>query len=392
MTRIPGGCQTYSKAPDRFGPGAPVFTDYANGPYVYDAAGTRWLDCVAGLGPVILGHHDAEVDSAVVTQIARGICFPTATALEGELADLIASLVPGAEMCRYGKNGADVTAAAVRLARAVTKRSHVVSIGYHGFHDWSMAYRNPLGIPHAARALLTEVSYGDLPALEQALTTRQAACLIMEPVVATEPLLPPPGYLAACRDLCDRTGTLLIYDEIVTGFRCALGGAQEAWAAPMPDLTCLGKAMGNGYPISALVGKAEYMTRLQSGGVFFSTTFGGDAVGLAAGLATLTKLRDCGVPATLAARGTQLMAAMGEAIRAADLEAVVSVIGYPARPVLRWLDPAARQRFDASLVRQGVLQQGYLNLMLAHSEAILETLVRAITFALGDARAEARAA
>lgn len=374
--RIPGGVQTYSKAPSRYPPGAPATTVRADGPYVWDETGRRWIDCVAGLGPVILGHRDPHVEAAVAQQLGDGVCFPTAHPLEAKLADLIADLVPGAKMCRFAKNGADVTMAAVRLARAVTQRERVVSIGYHGCHDWSLAWSNPRGIPTSAGDQLDHIRYGDSVALNHFMCQRPLpACLILEPVtVKGGEGEPPSGYLETARRLCDEVGALLIYDEIVTGFRVALGGAQEAWGAPRPDLICLGKAMGNGYPISAVVGRAEHMQRLTADDVFFSTTFGGDALGLAAAVATLSELRTLNVPNRLALLGKRLRGAYEIDVASLGLAGVTGIRGYPQRLVYWWTEPAAEQRFRAALVEYGLLHQGYINLMLAHERVELEIM------------------
>ena len=384
MNRIPGGVQTYSKA--NYGPGGPGKSICAQGAYVEDESGKRWIDYVAGLGPVILGHQDPDVDDAVRRQVGRGICFPTACALEEEVAELIAQMVPGAEMARFGKNGADACAAAVRLARAITGRDRIVSAGYHGYQDWTLG-PPALGVPRVVWAQRTDVPYGDGERLADAMLV--PACLIIEPV-ATSAFVerPPDGYLEACRELCDRSGALLIYDEVVTGFRVALGGAQEAWKAPAPDLICLGKAMGNGYPISALVGRTDLMKRLQSGDVFFSTTFGGDAVGLAAAAATLAKLRRLDVPTKLATLGQRLITAYREAAAHYGLQDETEISGYPQRPVWRWKSEALGVVFRRALFGAGILSPGYFNLMLAHGTPELAATLAVFDAAFASAHRE----
>lgn len=380
MNRIPGGVQTYSKAHARFADGAPAVIHKAEGCTVWESSSRAFIDFVSGLGCVILGHADYDVDNAVIDQIGRGIAYPSASPLEEELAELLAELVPGAEMARYGKNGADACAAAVRLARAVTNRDRIISIGYHGYQDWTLA-SPALGVPALVQGLRTDVAYGEIEALKVAFRWQPPACLIMEPVVTTQPIeKPPTGYLELCRDLCDMSGALLIYDEIVTGFRVALGGSQEAWNAPRPDLICLGKAMGNGYPISALVGKTEYMNRLQSGDVFYSTTFGGDCIGLAASLATIRKLRSENVLPTLAARGRLLMAAYTEAVSQNRLQ----VKGYPQRPVLEWVSEAEGKRFQDAMLGKSYLMQDYHNLTWVHDDALIASACKDIAEALSE--------
>jgi len=381
MNRIPGGVQTYSKA--NYGPGGPGKSICAQGAYVEDESGKRWIDYVAGLGPVILGHQDPDVDDAVRRQVGRGICFPTACALEEEVAELIAQMVPGAEMARFGKNGADACAAAVRLARAITGRDRIVSAGYHGYQDWTLG-PPALGVPRVVWAQRTDVPYGDGERLADAMLV--PACLIIEPV-ATSAFVerPPDGYLEACRELCDRSGALLIYDEVVTGFRVALGGAQEAWKAPAPDLICLGKAMGNGYPIAAVVGRREIM---DPHALVVSSTFGGEGVGLAAAKAVLEIYRREPVVEHLWRVGGEFARRTTES--AWGLPFVVD--GFACKPRLRCTDAdPERARLLMSLVLQQAAARGVLlhlsgeNVSFAHGEAELYETAVALrdTFALG---------
>jgi glutamate-1-semialdehyde aminotransferase len=385
MTRLeeltPCGTQTYSKHPSRYAPGCPEKLLYGFGCTVRGSDGRDYIDFVSALGAVILGHADPEVNSEVSDQLRCGTSFSLATDIEEEVAELVCATVPGAEMVRFQKNGADACDAAVRLARHVTGRERVVTIGYHGKSDWTMADTNPHGIPAFNRDLLTRVPYGDIAALDVALNgplfadlppagqtahDTPAACLIMEPVVATHPVLPPPGYLQACRDLCTKHGALLIFDEVVTGFRMALGGAQEHYGIHA-DLVASGKAMANGMPISIVTGPRDLMQRL-GGEVFCSTTFGGETLSLAAARATITKLRDLDVPARLDGLGTTIMAYYEAEALAHGLQDVTRIIGYPQRPVVVWDDAERGKRFAAEMLAHGFLWQGYFNLTLAHTQ------------------------
>lgn len=374
---IPSGCQTYSKSSTRFPKGAPQSASRGSGAYIFDGGGARWLDCVSGLGSVILGHHDTDVDAAISKQLAKGISFPLPTELEYELARRIVDYIPSAEMVRFCKNGADSCAAAVRIARAVTGRERVVSIGYHGYHDYTIARQNPRGVPKASADTLTVIPYGDLEALYEAaeIGREPVACVIMEPIVAQHPVTPPEDYLFQMRMFCTLHGAILIFDEVVTFGRMLQGSAQKHYGVT-PDLTALGKCLGNGMPLNAVVGRADLMRTLDEG-VFFSTTHGGEALSLAAGIATVDKLIRDDVPATLDAMGRRLIKAWRD--MAYDLEATgqVELLGYPSRLVWKWTDPDDAARFGEALVAERVLSQGYLNLTLAFGEAELAKLERA---------------
>ncbi|MDD5305059.1 MAG: aminotransferase class III-fold pyridoxal phosphate-dependent enzyme [Elusimicrobia bacterium] len=364
----PAGTQTYSKHPSRFPQGCPDLAVSGDGCRIHGSDGRTYVDFVSALGAVILGYRDSDVDTAVIEQLRNGVSFSLPTHLEAQVAKQVCALVPGAEMVRFQKNGADACDTAVRLARAVTGRERIVNVGYHGKSDAFVADTNPRGVPDSSRDLMTRVPYGDLAAIEAHLDRRlpgsRAACLIMEPVVATNPVLPPPGYLEGCRALCDQYGALLIFDEVVTGFRMALGGAQEAFGV-RADLIAAGKAMANGFPLSIVCGPRKYM-ELLDGRVFCSTTFGGETISLAAASATLGKLADQEVPAALGKLGERIMGEYGLAVELAGLAPETRVIGYPQRPVIQWRREALRAAFGQAMLHAGYLFQGYMNLTWAH--------------------------
>lgn len=362
----PGGTQTYSKHPRRFPPGTPDQLLGGQGCAVVDRTGQHVLiDCVSALGAIILGYQDPDVDDAIREQLGRGISFSLATDVEEDVADLVCRTVPGADMVRFMKNGADACAVSVRLARAATERERVVSIGYHGYQDWTMAHTNPRGVPAFNAQLLRTVPYNDVSSLTAAVQS-DTACVILEPMVATHPEWPRAGFLEEVRMLCDVTGAILIFDEVVTGFRMALGGAQEHFGITA-DLVASGKAMANGMPLSIVTGKRELM-ELLDGRVFASTTFGGETLSLVAARATINKLRAREVPRLLAEFGTQLIEAYELAASQADMAEHTTILGYPARPVITWDTPARAAAFGAAMLQHGFLFQGYLNLTLAHVE------------------------
>lgn len=369
VSRVPCGAQTYSKAPARFD-GIERYADHADGPYVWDEDGNQFVDYVAGLGPVLLGHRHRSVERAVLDQLARGSCFSLPTRLEHELAELLAELVPCAEASRFAKNGADATAAAVRLARAVTDRDMILRCGYHGFHDWCV--EDSRGVPRAVQALRRDFRFNDLAQLGEELAMNPVAAVILEAVPTRQIAWPDPHFLSGVRQLCNEFGALLIFDETVTGFRIHRGGAQQYFGVT-PDLATFSKGMGNGFPIAAICGRAELLREFERG-VFFSTTFGGDPIGLAAAIATLTHVRDYHVPERLGIHGQYLREVWRQVV--GDL---ASLEGYDQRLVERWpadpVDEAAATRagtFRRAVIANGVLAQGYYNVMLAHSAMTLD--------------------
>ena len=284
---MPRGTQTMSKCPDQFVEGVyPIFADKSKGAYVKGIDGKWYLDFMCGLGPIILGYNHKKTNKAIKKQLKKGIIHSLPTELEQELAELICEVVPCAEQVRFAKNGTDADLAAVRIARSSTDREHIVKCGYHGWGDWHGVTLRPYGIPKALENYVSEFEYNNLNSLEEELKKRPVAGVIMEAQALTAPK---EGFLQGVRKLCDKYGALLIFDEVVTGFRWALGGAQEYYGVT-PDLCCLGKALGNGMPISAIAGKKKYMKELDH--VFFSMTFGGECLSLAAAIETLKELKE----------------------------------------------------------------------------------------------------
>lgn len=277
---IPSQTQTFSKGWTQYPLGAsPVFATRANGGHVWDADGTEYIDWPMALGPLLLGHNHPAVTAALRKQLDNGIAFSLPTVGELELAERLIRWFPFAERVRFGKNGSDATAGAVRVARAFTRRDLVLCCGYHGWQDWFIGTttRNA-GVPVAVRELTKPFPYNDLPGLEALLAANRGkvAAIILEPMGLIEPAA---GYLQAVRRLATEHGAILIFDECWTGFRIHPQGAFGKFGVA-PDLGCFGKALGNGVPISAIVGRADVMDALDE--VFFSFTFGGDMMGIAA--------------------------------------------------------------------------------------------------------------
>ncbi len=288
---IPAGTQTLSKGPDQFVRGVtPKYLKKGKGAHVWDVDGNRYIDYPLALGPILLGYDYAPVVEAVIRQIREGTTFTLMHPLEVEVAELLASVIPCAEMVRFAKNGADVTSAAVKAARAYTGREHIAYCGYHGCQDWyAVTTPRNKGIPKVLAALMHPFEYNNIGSLEKAFAENpDIACVIME-VPGTDPVIDKNGknFLQLAKEVANKNGALFILDEIVTGFRYSIGGAQKHYKVT-PDLACFGKGMANGFAVSALVGKKEFMKELNE--VFFSMTYSGDTVGLAAAKATIKEL------------------------------------------------------------------------------------------------------
>lgn len=285
---IPSGTQTLSKAPNQFVRGiTPIFLQKGKGAYVWDVDGNKYLDYVMALGPIILGYDYPAVTSAVTRQMHEGTVFTLPHPKEVELAQLLTEIIPCAEMVRFGKNGADATSAAIRVARAFTGRDDFAYCGYHGYQDWyAVTTERNKGIPKILKKFAHPFEFNNLESLNNVFrqNPKKIAAVIME-----IPDVEPKGnFLQAVIDLAHKNGAVFILDEIVTGFRYALGGAQEYYKIK-PDLACFGKGMANGLPISAVVGKRQIMTEFEE--VFFSTTYGGDTLALSASIATIKELK-----------------------------------------------------------------------------------------------------
>lgn len=381
IKRIPLAAQTFSKSHLQLVKGAsPLFVSRGHGARVWDVDEQEYVDLVNGLASIILGYGDDDVNNAVRDQLERGVSFSLATELEVECAELLSEYIPSAEMVRFAKNGSDVTSAAIRVARAFTGRDHVAVCGYHGWHDWYIgSTARHKGVPAQVRELTHTFSYNNLPSLEKIFKEKpgNVAAVIMEPTIKQAPN---EGFLASVKELARQNGALLIFDEIVTGFRWHCGGAQ-AYFGVTPDLATFGKAMGNGFPIAAIVGQARYMNEIKE--IFFSSTFGGEALSLAATIATIKKVRQENVPGKLWKLGGRLMEEVSRLIERRSLQDLVQITGQACLP---WLDVKGGRGEDEwtikSFIRQEMISRGILvfsshNLSYAHSEADIQKVVEA---------------
>jgi glutamate-1-semialdehyde 2,1-aminomutase len=290
---IPGGVNSPVRAMKAVGLDEPLFARRGEGAYLEDVDGRRYVDWVLSWGPLIFGHADPETVEAVIRAARDGTTFGTATEREVELAEEIVGAVPSVEMVRLVSSGTEAAMTALRLARGVTGREPFVRFagGYHGHADPFLSEAGSgvrtLGIEAAAEGLV--VPYNDLESVEGVI--EGAACVFVEPVAGNMGVVPPaPGFLEALRGLCDASGALLVFDEVITGFRVARGGAQERYGV-LPDLTVLGKIVGGGLPLAAVGGRAELIERLApAGDVYQAGTLSGNPLATAAGLSVLRRL------------------------------------------------------------------------------------------------------
>jgi glutamate-1-semialdehyde aminotransferase len=364
---IPACTQTLAKGPEQHVKGvAPKYLERGKGSHVWDVDGNEYLDFNMAIGPVSLGYCYPAVDDAIRAQLEKGITFSLMHPLEVEVAEQVRRLVPCAEMVRFSKTGCDVTSAAVRLARAYTGRSRVVCCGYHGWHDWYIAVTDrQRGIPAEVADLTSTFEYNDLDSLADALDD-DVACVILEPVTFQPPR---DGFLSGVKELCRKHDALLVFDEMWTGFRVALGGAQEKYGV-VPDLACFSKAVANGMPLSILAGRADVM-ELLARDVFFFTTFGGEALSLAAAKATMTELERTGAPARLADTGRQIKDGFNELALSLDMP-FVQCVGLDCRTLVTFdakvADPLEQKSLvQQELIRRGILWGSFHNISLSHT-------------------------
>lgn len=392
----------------------PLVFERGEGAYLFDIDGNRLIDYYLGMGPMILGHNPVALKDAVNMQIEKGILFAGQTEIEAEAARLVCELVPSAERMRFGSSGSEVDQAALRLARAATGRSKVIKFEghYHGWFDnvlWSTAPGlDVVGTREAPNAVagskgqLVETSdalvimpWNDLDLLTARLAKGDIAAVIMEAAMCNAGAVhPAAGYLEGVREACTRTGTLLIFDEVITGFRLAPGGAQEIFNV-MPDLCTFGKAIANGFPVAAIAGRADLLDMFTTGGVVHGGTYNSQPIAMAATVATLKSLTPL-LYAEIAKRGNRLMAGMRDIFAKENVKAVVEGfpqvfhvafgLEQPARDYrdLALMDRQAYVAFTTALLRRGVraLERGAWFMSIEHTDAIIDTTLDAVESAV----------
>ncbi len=395
----------------------PLIFERAEGPYLYDIDDNQLIDYYLGMGPMILGHNPEPVLKAVAEQLKYGILYAGQSEIEFEAAQLFCEIVPCAEMVRFNCAGSEVVQAALRVARAATGRSIIVKFEghYHGWLDnvlWSIAptpdqfgpETSPTPIPASAGQDLpagqhTEVlPWNNLALLEARLRRGDVAAVIMEPAMCnTSAIAPTQGYLEGVRDVCSETGTLLIFDEIITGFRLAPGGAQQRLGV-IPDLATFGKAIANGFPVSALAGRGDLMGQMATGGVLHGGSYNALPAAMAAVVATLNELNKPETFNLLEEQGKKLMTGIKGALADANVEAQVQ--GFPQifhvalgtnLPFSNYRDSLGADKaryvnFTTALLSHGVraLERGAWFLSTAHDDAVIDKTIAAVAAVAKD--------
>lgn len=391
---IPGGCHTYAKGDDQYPLNAPGFLARGQGCHVWDADGNEFIEYGMGLRAVTLGHAYPPVIEAAYRQMLLGSNFTRPSPIEVEVAEELVDLIDAAEMVKFCKNGSDATTAAVKLARAFTGRDKVAICKSHPFFstdDWFIG-STPLsaGIPQAISSLTLEYPFNDLAALDTLFESHpdQIACVILEPATAEEPR---DGFLERVQALCRKRGAILIFDEMITGFRWHLRGAQAEYGVT-PDLATFGKALGNGFAVSALVGRRELM---RLGGLdhdrervfLLSTTHGAETHALAAGRATLETYVGQDVVGRLYQQGERLRAGVQRAIAEAGVEGYFELLGRPCNLIYATRDPdgersqSFRALFLQEIIRGGVIAPSFV-VSYAHEDADIDRSVEVVAAAL----------
>ncbi|MBU3741499.1 MAG: aminotransferase class III-fold pyridoxal phosphate-dependent enzyme [Candidatus Kapabacteria bacterium] len=374
---IPCATQTLAKGPAQYVEGiAPNYLQRGKGSHVWDVDGNEYIDCTMAVGPISLGYAFDEVDDAIRAQLEDGITFSLMHPLEVEVAELVREVVPNVEAVRFSKTGCDVTSAAVRLARAFTGRSTILCCGYHGWHDWYIGVtdRNA-GIPQDVRDKTFTFAYNDIQSVYDAIDDDTAA-IILEPMVFD---VPTQNFLGELRQICDQRGIVLIFDEMWTGFRMSLGGAQELFGVKA-DLMCFSKAIANGMPVSVLAGRADIMSLLEHD-VFFFTTFGGEALSLAAAKATIDVMRKRDVIGTISRTGVMLRDGYNRI--AAECGITYSrAKGHPSRSIIMFdataTDPLLMKSFvQQEMIRRGILWGGFHNVSYSHTPTDVQRILEA---------------
>ena len=374
---IPAYSQLLAKGPTQWTKGiAPKYLRRGKGSHVWDVDGNEYIDYNMGVGPIVLGYCYEKVDEAIKKQIEDGITFSLTHPLEVELSEKISSIIPNAECVRFSKTGCDVTSAAVRLARAFTRREKILCCGYHGWHDWyiSVTDRNA-GIPKFMEQLTYTVNYNDIDSVIQSIDS-DTACIILEPFVFEEPK---DNFLHELQEVCKKNGSLLIFDEMWSGFRIAIGGAQEFFDIK-PDLATYSKAVANGMPLSVLTGRRDVMNLLDKE-VFFFTTFGGEALSLASAVATIDEIKEKNVPEYLSEKGKLLKDGYNKIVEKLGID-YSSCSGYNCRTIITFDAKAGNPLEMKTLVQQemikrGILWGGFHNMCFSHSYNDIEYTLKA---------------
>lgn len=376
---IPLGSQTFSKSKIQFPVGAaPLFLKKGKGSKVWDLDDNQYIDFMNGLLCVSLGYADEEINNAVIEQIQSGVSFSLPHQLETEVAEKLIELIPCAEKVRFGKNGSDATAGAIRLARAYTNKELILVCGYHGWQDWYIGSTSrDAGVPESTKALTKTFKYNDITSLQSLIDAHKGniAAIIMEPMNLE---FPKEGYLQQVQQIAKENDIVFILDETITGCRFAKGGAQELFNIT-PDLATFGKGLANGFPLSAIVGKAEIMDLMEE--IFFSGTFAGETASLAAAKAVLNKIDKEDIPEKIAQQGEYLLKKLEQLIEKHQCCEFASTAGHPSWSFILLNDYQDYSSFEIKtyfmqeMLLRGILTFGSHNISYSHTTADIDYLL-----------------
>jgi 3-aminobutanoyl-CoA transaminase len=389
-TLIPGGVLGARKPGDFIVGEYPIFLEYGKGCRLTDVDGNEFIDFLCGYGPIILGYREEEVDNAVIKQITdKGFCFSLTQPYQNELAKKLNALIPCSELSIFLKTGSDATSASIRIARAYTNRTKIVRCGYHGWHDWCVEMKG--GIPEKFYEDVYEFRYNDLDQLTDLMKKHgdQAAAIIMTPFghpLHQKMQIPKPGFLEGVREIADKYGSVLVFDEVRTCFRLRMGGAQELYDVT-PDLTVLGKGMANGYAISVVTGKKDVMMSAESK-LFISSTFFPNSDGYIAALKTIEILERDRVLDNIWEKGGRLLKKIQDIIdrydAGAELSGVAPMFFITFKKDEANTQKARRDDFYTQLIRRGFFFTPHHHAYISyrHTEEDLDKTVRAIDEAM----------
>ncbi len=393
---VPGGVLGARRPMDFIQGEYPIFLESGKGCRLTDVDGNEFVDFMCGYGPIILGYREEEVDDAVIKQIKeKGFCFSLTQPFQNYLAKRLIELVPSAEMSIFLKTGSDATTASVRIARAYTGKIKIMRCGYHGWHDWCVEMKG--GIPKKLYEDVFEFQYNNLDQLEELMKTHgpETAAIIMTPFGHPnheKMQEPAPGFLEGVRELADKYGAVLVYDEIRTGFRLRMGGAQELYGIT-PDLTVLGKAIANGYPISVVTGKKEIMS-VASGKLFISSTFFPNSEGFVAALKTIEVLERDKVLEDIWGKGERfikdIQALLEKYPVGAELSGIAPMFYITFERDEKGLYKDKRRDFYTQLIRRGFFFSPYHHAYICyrHTEEDLNMTLNAIEESLAYLRSK----
>ena len=384
---IPLGSQTFSKS-KLFLPHkkTPLFLDRGSGCYVYDVDGNKYIDLISGLLSVSIGYNIKEINKKIQKQIEKGITLSLPTLLENNLAKKIIYEVPSAEMVRFAKNGSDVTSAAIRLSRMITNRKIILTCGYHGWHEWYIGKTTMnAGIPREMFNNTKTFKFNDIDSFKKVFMKNKnnIAAVILEPMNIEWPNI---NFLKKIRAMCSKNNTILIFDEICTGFRFSLGGAQKLFGIT-PDLTTLGKGMGNGFPISALAGKRKIMKHCSK--IFFSSTFGGETLSLVAAISVIDYIKKYDVIKQINKLGDKIIIEINNHLIHSKID-FIKIKGHPSwsffifKDYKKYSKETLKTFFLEKSIEKGILTFGTNNLNYSHKSKDVNEIINIYKTILSD--------